>query len=83
MEMADAAYKLLPFQRYPFTIFSARVMTRSFETRITVIFDRSIEEYFAAAAIWGLVNRVSLALLKGPVYAAGVWPSQLGGQWWS
>jgi hypothetical protein len=37
-----------------------------FETRISVLFDRSIEEVFSADVIWGLVNRVSTALLQGP-----------------
>jgi hypothetical protein len=31
-----------------------------------VLFDRSIEELLSADAIWGLVNRVSTALLQGP-----------------
>ena len=83
MEMADAAYKLLPFPRVPLYYLFWKGDDTEFETRISVLFDRSIEEYFAAAAIWGLVNRVSLALLKGPTHVAGVGPSPLGEQRWS
>jgi hypothetical protein len=35
-----------------------------FDPRISVLFDRSIEEVFSADAIWGLVSRVSTALLQ-------------------
>jgi len=71
LEMADAAYKLLPFPRVPLYYLFWKGDGTEFETRIDVLFDRTIEEYFAAAAIWGLVNRVSLALLKGPGKAVG------------
>ena len=38
-----------------------------FPPRMSVLFERSIEETLAADAIWGLVNRVSTALLTGRV----------------
>jgi Domain of unknown function (DUF3786) len=37
-----------------------------FEPRISVLFDRSVENHLSADAIWGLVNLVSDALLKAP-----------------
>ncbi len=37
-----------------------------FDLKISVLFDRSIENYFSASGIWGLVNLVSFALLKDP-----------------
>jgi len=35
-----------------------------FPARMSVLFERSIENVMAADAIWGLVNRVSTELLK-------------------
>ena len=37
-----------------------------FRPRLTVLFDRSIENVLAADAIWALVNRVCMALLEDP-----------------
>jgi Domain of unknown function (DUF3786) len=65
MDMADAAYRLLPFPRVPlFYLFWKG--DDEFDPRISVLFDRSIEDVFSADAIWGLVSRVSTALLQGP-----------------
>jgi hypothetical protein len=64
--MADAAYELLPFPRVPLYYLFWRG-DAEFEPRISVLFDRSIETVFSADAIWGLVGRVSTALLQGPV----------------
>lgn len=65
MEMADASYRLLPFPRVPLYYLFWKG-DAEFEPRISVLFDRSIQEYFAASGIWGLVNLVSTALLRGP-----------------
>ena len=65
MEMADSAHRLLPFPRVPLYYLFWKG-DEEFEPRISVLFDRSIQKYFAASAIWGLVNRVSTALIKGP-----------------
>ncbi|MDM8522221.1 DUF3786 domain-containing protein [Desulfococcaceae bacterium HSG8] len=65
MDMADVSYMLLPFPRVPLYYLIWRG-DREFKPRISVLFDRSIEQYFPADAIWGLVNLVSLLLLKGP-----------------
>jgi hypothetical protein len=64
--MADAAYQLFPFPRVP-VYFLFWQEDAEFDPRISVLFDRSIEEVFSADAIWGLVSRVSTALLQGPV----------------
>ena len=65
LDMADAAYKLLPFPRIPL-YYLLWEGDDEFKPRINVLFDRSIEYIFAADAIWGLVTRVSGALLMGP-----------------
>lgn len=63
--MADAAYELLPFPRVPLYYLFWQG-DAEFDPRISVLFDRSIEAVFSADAIWGLVKRVSTALLQGP-----------------
>ena len=65
VEMADVAYRLLPFPRVPLYYLFWKG-DEEFEPRISVLFDRSIQEYFTASGIWGLVNLVSTALLRGP-----------------
>lgn len=65
MDMADFAFKLLPFPRVPLYYLFWKGDDIEFEPQISVLFDRSIEEYFSASAIWGLVNRVTLAFLEG------------------
>jgi len=65
MDMADAAYRLLPFPRIP-VYYLFWKGDAEFDPRISVLFDRSIEQLFSADAIWGLVNRVTTALLQGP-----------------
>jgi hypothetical protein len=66
VDMADAAFRLSPFPRVPVYYLFWQGDTE-FDPRISVLFDRSIEEVFSADAIWGLVSRVSTALLQGPV----------------
>jgi hypothetical protein len=64
VDMADAAYRLKPFPRvHLYYLFWEG--DEEFPPRISVLFERSIEETLAADAIWGLVNRVSTALLTG------------------
>jgi hypothetical protein len=65
VDMADAAYRLLPFPRVP-VYYLFWQGDAEFDPRISILFDRSIEEVFSADAIWGLVSRVSTALLQGP-----------------
>ena len=64
VDMADAAYRLLPFPRVGL-YFLLWQGDPEFAAQITVLFDRSIEAIFAADAIWALVNRVVTALLEG------------------
>ena len=64
VDMADVAYELLPFPRIPlYYLFWEG--DQEFDPGISVLFDRSIESVFAADAIWGLVSRVSTAVLQG------------------
>ncbi len=65
-DMADAAYKLLPFPRIAL-YFLLWEGDEEFAPQVTVLFDRTIENVFAADAIWALVNRVYTALVQGPV----------------
>ena len=63
-DMADIAYRLLPFPRVPlyYLIWQG---DDEFEPRITVLLDRPIEIALAADAIWALINRVTTSLLEG------------------
>jgi hypothetical protein len=64
LQMAEAAYCLKPFPRiYLYYLLWAK--DDEFPARVSILFDRPIEETLAADAIWALVNRVSTALLKG------------------
>lgn len=63
VDMADAAYRLLPFPRVPL-YYLLWQGDDEFEPRVKVLFDRSIEKTFPADAIWGLVSRVSAAFKK-------------------
>jgi len=63
-DMADTAYRLLPFPRVPLYYLLWKG-DAEFEPQVTVLLDRSIENVLAADAIWALINRVSNALLVG------------------
>jgi hypothetical protein len=65
VDLSDAAYQLFPFPRVPL-YYLLWQGDDEFEPRISVLFDRSIEAVFSADAIWGLVSRVTTALLQGP-----------------
>jgi hypothetical protein len=64
VDMADAAYRLKPFPRVHlyYLLWEA---DEEFPARMSVLFERSIEATLEADAIWGLVSRVSTALLTG------------------
>lgn len=66
VDMADAAIRLKPFPRVHlyYLLWEA---DDEFPARMSVLFERSIENVMAADAIWGLVNRVSTELLKTDV----------------
>lgn len=59
--MADSAWRLKPFPRVHL-YYLLWEGDDEFAPRLSVLFDRSIEEVLAADAIWGLVTRVSKAL---------------------
>lgn len=67
VDMAEAAGRLLPFPRIPlyFLIWFA---DDEFPARLRVLFDRSIEAFLPADAIWALVNRVAQALVDQTAY---------------
>jgi hypothetical protein len=58
LDMADAAVRLLPFPRLPL-YYLLWAGDEEFQPRLQVLFDRSIEFYLPADAIWALVNRVT------------------------
>lgn len=60
MEMADAAFQLLPFPRMPI-YFLLWAGDEEFKPRLQVLVDRPIEAILPADAIWALVNRVAMA----------------------
>lgn len=61
---ADMSYRLPALPRVPL-YYLLWEGDEDFEPNITVCFDRTIEQHFAADAIWGLVKRVSYALAAG------------------
>ena len=63
-DMADAAGRLLPFPRIPL-YFLMWFADEEFPARLRVLFDRSIERFLPADAIWALVNRVGRAIVAG------------------
>jgi hypothetical protein len=63
LDMADAAYRLKPFPRVHL-YYLLWEGDEEFPPRVSVLFERSIQESLAADAIWGLVSRVSTALLE-------------------
>ncbi len=58
LDMADAGIRLLPFPRVPL-YFLLWAGDEEFQPRLQVLFDRSIENFLPADAIWALVNRVA------------------------
>jgi len=64
VDMADVAGRLLPFPRIPL-YFLMWFEDEEFPARLKVLFDRSIERFLPADAIWALVNRVARALVDG------------------
>ena len=69
VDMADAAGRLLPFPRIPL-YFLLWFADEEFPARLRVLFDRSIESFLPADAIWALVNRVARALVDRTAISA-------------
>ncbi len=65
---ADVSYRLTALPRIPL-YYLLWEGDADFEPNVTVCFDRTIERHFAADAIWGLVKRVSRALVTGTAIA--------------
>ena len=63
-DMADVAYRLLPFPRVPL-YYLLWQGDDEFEPRVTILLDRPLENTLAADAIWALINRVTASLLEG------------------
>lgn len=63
LDLADVSYRFLAFPKVPlyYLIWKG---DEEFRARLSILFDRSIEDHLAADAIWGLVNLVSRALLS-------------------
>lgn len=57
LTMADISYKLRPFPKIPM-YFLLWKGDEEFSSRVSVLFDRSIDLHLSADAIWGLVNLV-------------------------
>ncbi len=62
-EMADAACVLYPFPRVPiyYLLWDSK---EGYEASLSILFDRSIENFFDPPIIWGLVNLVNSYLLS-------------------
>jgi hypothetical protein len=58
MDMADAAVRLLPFPRLPL-YYLLWTGDEEFQPGLQVLFDRTIERFLPADAIWALINRVT------------------------
>ena len=66
IKMADAACRLLPLPRIPI-YYLLWQGDEQFAPRLSILFDRSIEQLLAADAIWGLVNMVNERLFKAGI----------------
>jgi hypothetical protein len=65
LDLADAAFKLLPFPGIPI-YYLLWEGDEEFQPKISILFDRTIEQVFSASGIWSLVKVVSRRLLLGP-----------------
>ena len=65
VDLADVAYRFETFPKIPIYYLLWEGDTE-FPPRLTVLFDRSIDEHMAPDAVWGLFNLVTGRLLYGP-----------------
>jgi len=61
-QMADGAYRIDTFPKVP-VYYLLWLGDDEFAPRVSILFDRSIENHLSADAIWGLVRLVSAALM--------------------
>jgi hypothetical protein len=65
LDLADISYSIPALPKVPL-YYLLWEGDEEFEPRVSVLFDRSVENHLSADAIWGLVNLVSEALVKAP-----------------
>jgi hypothetical protein len=65
VDLADVAYRFQAFPKIPI-YYLLWEGDDEFPPRLTVLFDRSIDEHMAPDAVWGLFNLVTGRLLYGP-----------------
>ena len=70
LQMADAAICLRPMPKIPvyYLLWGA---DEEFPAKISILFDRSIDDHLSADAIWGIVNATSDALLNATMEKSG------------
>jgi hypothetical protein len=61
-DYADRAYTFMPLPKVPVT-YLLWLGDDEFPPRVTVCFDRSIEQHFAADGIWALVKRITFEMV--------------------
>jgi len=64
-EMGDVAFRLNPFPRIPL-YYLLWLGSGEFSPRISILFDRSIENILSSPAIWSLVTLCTHYLLRAP-----------------
>ena len=62
--MADVAIRLTPFPRIP-VYYLLWCRSREFPPRLSILFDRSVEQSIASPSIWSLVTLCSYYLIRG------------------
>ena len=65
LDLADVSYSIPALPKVPL-YYLLWEGDDEFEPRVSVLFDRSVENHLSGDAIWGLVNLVSEALVKAP-----------------
>ena len=65
LDLADVSYSIPALPKVPL-YYLLWEGDEEFEPRVSVLFDRSVENHLSGDAIWGLVNLVSEALVKAP-----------------
>jgi hypothetical protein len=63
-DMADAAFRLTPLPRIPI-YYLLWLGSNEFPPRVSILFDRSIQEALSAPSIWSLVSLCNYYLLRG------------------
>jgi hypothetical protein len=64
LDLADAAFRFMAFPKIPL-YYLLWQGDEEFEPRLSILFDRSIEEHLPADAVWGLVKLFTDILVRG------------------